>query len=76
MNEEMTLEMVCQFLTLVGFIFGLVSLKIEIDSSNTDGIMLSCMMIVVFVVVFFTRLRISHMESGAPKQKRGKKWKM
>ncbi len=60
MNEEMALEMVCQFLTLVGFIFGLVSLKIEIDSSN----------------VFLTRLRISYMESGAPKQKRGKKWKM
>lgn len=76
MNEEMALEMVCQFLTLVGFIFGLVSLKIEIDSSNTEAIMLSCMMVVVFVVVFLTRLRISYMESGAPKQKRGKKWKM
>jgi len=37
---------------------------------------LSCMMVVVFVVVFLTRLRISYMESGAPKQKRGKKWKM
>lgn len=53
MNEEMTLEMVCQFLTLVGFIFGLVSLKIEIDSLNTEAIVLSCMMVVVFVVVFF-----------------------
>ena len=42
MNEEMTLEMVCQFLTLVGFIFGLVSLKIEIDSLNTEAIVLSC----------------------------------
>ena len=76
MNEEMTLEYGCQILRLVGFIFGIISLRIEIDSSNTDGIMLSCMMIVVFVVTFFTRLRISHMESGAPKQKRGKKWKM
>ena len=76
MNEEMALEMVCQFLTLVGFIFGLVSLKIEIDSSNPEAIVLSCMMVVVFVVVFLTRLRISYIESGAPKQKRGKKWKM
>lgn len=75
MNEEMTLEMVCQFLTLVGFIFGLVSLKIEIDSSNTEGIVLSCMMVVVFVVVFLTRLRISHIEKGVSK-KRGKKWKI
>ncbi len=76
MNEEIMLECGCQILALVGFIFGLISLKIEIGSSNIDGIMLSCMMIVVFVVVFFTRLRISHIESGAPKQKRGKKWKM
>lgn len=64
MNEEMTLEYGCQILTLVGFIFGIISLRIEIDSSNTDGIMLSCMMIVVFVVTFFTRLRISHIEDG------------
>lgn len=71
MNEEMTLEMVCQFLTLVGFIFGLVSLKIEIDSLNTEAIVLSCMM----VVVFLTRLRISHIENGVSK-KRGKKWKI
>ena len=76
MNEEMSLEMVCQFLTLVGFIFGLASLKIEIDSLNTEAIVLSCMMVVVFVVTFLTRLRISHMESGVPKQKRGKKWKI
>ena len=75
MNEEMTLEMVCQFLTLVGFIFGLVSLKIEIDSLNTEAIVLSCMMVVVFVVVFLTRFRISHIENGVSK-KRGKKWKI
>lgn len=64
MNEEMTLEYGCQILRLVGFIFGIISLRIEIDSSNTDGIMLSCMMIVVFVVTFFTRLRISQIEDG------------
>ena len=64
MNEEMTLEYGCQILRLVGFIFGIISLRIEIDSSNTDGIMLSCMMIVVFVVTFFTRLSISHIEDG------------
>ena len=75
MNEEMALEMVCQFLTLVGFIFGLVSLKVEIDSSNTEAIVLSCMMVVVFVVVFLTRLRISLIENGVSK-KRGKKWKI
>ena len=68
MNEEMTLEMVCQFLTLVGFIFGLVSLKIEIDSSNTEAIVLSCMMVVVFVVTFLTRLHISHIENGVSKK--------
>ena len=70
MNEEMSLEMVCQFLTLVGFIFGLVSLKIEIDRLNAEAIVLSCMMIVVFVVVFFTRLRISHIEDGVSKKNR------
>ena len=70
MNEEMSLEMVCQFLTLMGFIFGLVSLKIEIDSLNTEGIVLSCMMVIVFVVVFLTRLRISHIEDGVSKKNR------
>ena len=74
MNEEMALEYCCQILRLVGFIFGIISLKIEIDSSNTDDIMLSCMMIVVFVITFLTRLRrISHIEDGVSKRKRGKK---
>ncbi len=73
MNEEMTLEYGCMILSLVGFIFGIISLKIEIDSSNTDGIMLSCMMIVVFVITFLARLRISHIEDGVSKRKRGKK---
>ena len=75
MNEEIMLECGCQILTLVGFIFGLVSLKIEIDSLNTEAIVLSCMMVVVFVVVFLTSLRISHIEKGVSK-KRGKKWKI
>ncbi len=73
MNEEMTLEMVCQFLTLVGFIFGLVSLKIEIDSSNTEAIVLSCMMVVVFITAFLTRLHISHIENGVSKKNRKKR---
>lgn len=68
MNEEMGLEYICLVLRLVGFIFGIISLRIEIGSSNTDGIMLSCMMIVVFVVTFLTRLRrISHIEDGVSK---------
>lgn len=70
MNEEMLMEDICQFLTLVGFIFGLVSLKIEIDRLNTDGIVLSCMMIVVFVATFLARLRISHIENGVSKKNR------
>lgn len=41
MNEEMVLEYCCQILRLVGFIFGIISLKIEIDSLNTEGIVLS-----------------------------------
>ena len=73
MNEEMTLEMVCQFLTLEGFVFGLISLKIEIDSSNTEAIVLSCMMVVVFVVTFLTRLHISHIENGVSKKNRKKR---
>lgn len=72
MNEEMVLEYCCQILRLVGFIFGIISLKIEIDSLNTEGIVLSCMMIIVFVVIL-TRLRISHIEDGVSKRKRGKK---
>lgn len=73
MNEEMLMEDICQFLTLVGFIFGLVSLKIEIDRLNTDGIVLSCMMIVVFVATFLARLRISHIENGVSKKNRKKR---
>ena len=73
MNEEIMLEMVCQFLTLVGFVFGLISLKIEIDSSNTEAIVLSCMMVVVFVVTFLTRLHISHIENGVSKKNRKKR---
>ena len=73
MNEEMTLEYGCMILSLVGFIFGIISLKIEIDSSNTDGIMLSWMMIVVFVITFLASLRISPIEDGVKKRKRGKK---
>lgn len=64
MNEEMVLEYYCQILRLVGFIFGIISLWIEIGRLDTDGIMLSCMMIIVFVVTFLTRLRISHIEDG------------
>ena len=68
MNEEMGLEYICLVLRLVGFIFGIISLKIEIDSLNTEGIVLSCMMIVIFVVTFLTRLRrISHIEDGVSK---------
>ena len=70
MNEEMLMEEICQILTLVGFVFGLISLKIEIDRLNTDGIVLSCMMIVVFVATFLTRLRISHIENGVSKKNR------
>lgn len=73
MNEEMLMEEICQILTLVGFIFGLVSLKIEIDSSNTEAIVLSCMMVVVFVVTFLTRLHISHIENGVSKKNRKKR---
>lgn len=73
MNEEIMLEMVCQFLTLVGFIFGLISLRIEIDSSNTEAIVLSCMMIVVFITAFLTRLHISHIENGVSKKNRKKR---
>jgi len=73
MNEEMTLEYGCMILSLVGFIFGLVSLKIEIDSSNTEAIVLSCMMVVVFVVTFLTRLHISHIENGVSKKNRKKR---
>ena len=76
MNEEMTLEYGCMILSLVGFIFGLISLKIEIGSSNIDGIMLSCIMLVVFVVTFLTRLRIFHIESGVHRKNREVKiWK-
>lgn len=76
MNEEIMLECGCQILTLVGLIFGLVSLKIEIDSSNTEGVVLSCMMVVVFVVTFLTRLRIFHIESGVHRKNREVKiWK-
>lgn len=68
MNEEMGLEYICLVLRLVGFIFGIISLRIEIGRLDTDGIMLSCMMIVVFVVTFLTRLRrISHIEDGVSK---------
>lgn len=70
MNEEMSLEMVCQFLTLVGFIFGLVSLKIEIDRLNAEAIVLSCMMVVVFVVVFLARLRISNIDGVSKKNRK------
>lgn len=76
MNEEIMLECGCQILALVGFIFGLISLKIEIGSSNIDGIMLSCIMLVVFVVTFLTRLRIFHIESGVHRKNREVKiWK-
>ena len=68
MNEVLMLEYGCQILNLVGFIFGIISLRIEIDSLNTEGIVLSCMMIIVFVVTFLTRLRrISHIEDGVSK---------
>ena len=68
MNEEMGLEYICLVLRLVGFIFGIISLWIEIGRLDTDGIMLSCMMSVVFVVTFLTRLRrISHIEDGVSK---------
>lgn len=70
MNEEMLMECGCQILTLVGFVFGLISLKIEIDSSNTEAIVLSCMMIVVFVATFLARLHISHIENGVSKKNR------
>ena len=73
MNEEMLMEDICQFLTLVGFIFGLISLRIEIDSSNTEAIVLSCMMIVVFVATFLARLRSSHIENGVSKKNRKKR---
>lgn len=76
MNEVLMLEYGCQILNLVGFIFGIISLRIEIDSLNTEGIVLSCMMIIVFVVTFFTRLRISHIENGVSKRKRGKNEKI
>lgn len=70
MNEEIMLECGCQILTLVGFIFGLISLRIEIDCSNTDGVMFNCIILVVFVVTFLTRLRIFHIESGVHRKNR------
>ena len=70
MNEEMALETGCQILTIVGFIFGIISLKIEIDSLNTEGIMLSCIMTGVFVIAFLTRLQISHIEDGVSNRKK------
>lgn len=70
MNEEIFLEYSCQILTLVGFIFGIISLWIEIDSLNTDGIMLSCIMTGVFVIAFLTRLQISHIEDGVSNRKK------
>lgn len=70
MNEEMALEYGCQILILVGFIFGIISLWIEISSLNTDGIMLSCIMTGVFVIAFLTRLQISHIEDGVSNRKK------
>ncbi len=37
MNEEMGLEYICLVLRLVGFIFGIISLWIEIGRLDTDG---------------------------------------